>query len=164
MEWKHRWGGMVEFYEILSLVFVVGIFTLIGVRWFIVSKNYENNVKKREISPTTEKINAYKETLTLYKTENKSMQGKLNRLKGQKDRSNDQEYEEEEEPDIPLPILKQAAQQMGLKAEALDDPSVLEWIQVQARDPSIKKLILQYAKSKVSNSGSEDPYNTPDAV
>lgn len=143
----------MELWEVIIAIGSVGIFILIALRMFLYRPTEENPLKskkKDEIITTKEgvaiQIKALSDTINRLKADNKSLSSSNSRYK-RLDR--DESYDTESDKPVPLEILKEAAKRFGMNPDALDsNPELVEWLQEQAKDPEVKKIILQQIKSK----------------
>ena len=143
----------MELWEVIITIVSVGIFILIALRMFLHRPTEENSLKskkKDEIITTKEgvsiQIKALSDTINRLKADNKSLSSSNARYK-RIDR--EEGYDEESDKPVPIEIIKQAAKALNMDPAALDNnPELVEWIQEQAKDPEVKKIILQQIKSK----------------
>lgn len=141
----------MELWEYLITIVSVGIFILIALRMFLHRPTEENPLKskkKDEIITTKEgvsiQIKALSDTINRLKADNKSLSSSNARYK-RLDR--DEAYDEPNDKPVPIEILKEAAKRLNMNPEALDNnPELVEWLQDQARDPDVRKLIFQQIK------------------
>lgn len=152
----------MELWEYLITIVSVGIFILIALRMFLHRPTDENSLKSKKKDDiitakegTTIQIKALSDTINRLKADNKSLSSSNSRYKRI---NSDESYEPESDKPIPLVVLKEAAKRLNINPEALDDnPELVEWLQEQAKDPDVKKLILQNIKSKPTDQYSDIP-------
>ena len=143
----------MELWELTIIIVLIGIFSLIAIRMFLyrpTDENSQKSKKKEDIitakEGTTIQIKALSDTINRLKADNKSLASSNSRYKHI---SRDESYETEDDKPIPLVVLKEAAKRLNMDPAALDNnPELVEWLQEQAKDPDVKKLILQNIKSK----------------
>lgn len=143
----------MELWEVIVAIVAVGIFILVALRMFLYRPTDENPLKskkKDEIITTKEgvaiQIKALSDTINRLKADNKSLASSNARYKSI---DREESYESESDAPVPLEILKEAAKRLGMDPAALDsNPALVEWLQEQAKDPEVKKIILQQIKSK----------------
>lgn len=143
----------MELWEVVIIIVSIGIFSLIAMRMFLHRPTDENSLKSRkkdEIITAKEgtaiQIKALSDTINRLKADNKSLSSSNSRYKRL---NTDESYEPESDKPVPLEILKEAAKRLGMNPDALDsNPELVEWLQEQAKDPEVKKIILQQIKSK----------------
>jgi len=138
----------MELWEVIIIIVSIGIFSLIAIRMIRQPKLVEKQEKtSKEMSikdaHAIEK-KVYTETIETLKKSNRGLQNKINRQGGSQE-----SYETDDDKPVPLDILKEAAKRLGMDPAALDNnPELVEWLQEQARDPEVKKIILQQIKAK----------------
>ena len=140
----------MELWEVIIIIVSIGIFSLIAIRMIRQPKLVEKQEKASKELGIKDAHSIEKkvlgDTIETLKKSNRSLQNKINR-QGNEDNIN----EIDEEKPVPIEILKEAAKRLGMQPEALDNnPELLEWVQEQARDPEVRKIILQQIKSKKS--------------
>lgn len=143
----------MELWEVIIAIVSVGIFILIALRMFLyrpTDENSQKSKKKEEIITGKEgyaiQVKTLSDTINRLKQDNKSLSSSNARYKHI---SRDESYEVEDDKPIPLVVLKEAAKRLNMDPAALDNnPELVEWLQEQAKDPDVKKLILQNIKSK----------------
>ena len=143
----------MELYEVVIIIVSVGIFILIGGRMYLHRPTYENlqkSNKKDEIVTGKEgyaiQIKTLSDTINRLKMDNKSLASSNARYKRI---DKDETYDTENDKPVPIEILREAAKRLNMDPKALDEnPALVEWLQEQARDPEVKKLIFQQIKFK----------------
>lgn len=146
----------MELWEYSVIIVLVGIFILIGIRLFrqpLAIQKQEKVTKEigiRDAHAIEKKV--LTDTIETLKKSQRGLQNKINRQGGESD-----SLEIDENKPVPIEILKQAATRLNMNPEALDNnPELVEWLQEQAKDPEVKKLIIQQIK-KPTDIYSNDP-------